>query len=215
MKQRLPQRDAERELITRRRDHLRGVLLGRHVRRRAGERAILCDDVVGEAEVGDRDASAAIDQHVTRLEVAMDEPDGVGGFESASGCDEPPQDLRHGRIRSEGLAERDAVDELHRQIHATVDVAGVVDGDHVWIGEPRQRLCLLNELCAVAEMLVVEDLERDVAIELAVVRGVYGAHAAPPDHRQDAIATDRVTDDESARRSLQLAHVDGRVARRI
>ncbi len=42
----------------------------------------------GEPEVGDADATVAIDEHVVELEVAMDEAGGVRGCETATGLRE-------------------------------------------------------------------------------------------------------------------------------
>src|SRR5437773_3045582 len=62
-----------------------GTLLGRHVRRSAGHlAAVSFISKRGEAEVGDARGPAAIDHHVGRLQIAMDDSQAVGSGESGA-----------------------------------------------------------------------------------------------------------------------------------
>jgi hypothetical protein len=113
----LVQRDAERELIGARVDRQAEVLLGRHVARRAHDRAgpgqghvqleVLPPDRAGradpprlvvdggdQAEVGDPDPAIVADQHVVGLEVAVDQAGVVRGLQPSPG---PPYIARIAR----------------------------------------------------------------------------------------------------------------------
>ena len=139
--QRLPQRDAERELIRPRIDLVPAMLLRRHVRRRAHRRPRGGQRLgeVGlvhhllptapkcrrrrrrrpgdrhEPEVGHHHATVAAHEHVVRLEIAMHEPDAVGRDETLP---RRPIHLQHlgqpALTLSRPHPERPPVDELHR-----------------------------------------------------------------------------------------------------
>ena len=97
-----------------------------------------------EAEVGDARAAVAADQHVVRLEVAMDEPGFVRGGEPARGVDE---DARASRATARGVAASHSrsvrpVDVLHRDQTLAAEPTDIVDRDHVRMREARHRLRL-------------------------------------------------------------------------
>ena len=72
-----------------------------------------------------------------------------------------------------------------------VGLAAVVDRDDVLVLQPRRRRGLaaeaLDELLVAGEA-VVQELQRDLALELQVVRAVHLRHAAGPDVLEDLVA---------------------------
>ena len=88
------------------------------------------------------------------------------------------------------------LDELHRDEDLVVERADVVDDDDVRVRQPRDRLRLaqrplppLGQRDAVAG-LDPQELDRDLAIELRIVRRVDLAHPAAPDQPQHDVAAD-------------------------
>ena len=100
----------------------------------------------GEAEVHHAHRSVAPDHHVLGLEVAVHEPGRVRGREPRARRDEHVADLRARprRCRQPGR-QRLAVDELHREEDAVLDLARVVDRDHVRVRQARDRLRLAQQ----------------------------------------------------------------------
>jgi hypothetical protein len=217
--QRFPQRDAEAEGVGGRRHRPAEELLGRHVRRGpdhvaardrhlqaaaaavgeplAGPGGEIADP--GQPEVGDPHrllgaARAALDQHVARLEVAVDQAGGVGGGEAAPGGDEQRQHLAPVvAAPRQHLAEGVAVDQLHDQVQIAVVDPDVVDRDHVGMGQPGQRLGLAPQPLlepAAARRALAQHLDRDRAIELGIDGGVDHAHPAGADPAHDPVAPD-------------------------
>ena len=71
------------------------------------------------------------------------------GGEPAAGGDERVDDLAdRARLAGEPLGERLAVDQLHRDVVATVRGADLVDGDDVRVREPRHRARLAQQALA-------------------------------------------------------------------
>jgi hypothetical protein len=95
-----------------------------------------------------------------------------------------------------------AVYEPHREIDVAVDVAGVVDRNHIRVFQRHDELGLAGE--ALAETLVErksgrDELDRDRPLQAKVVRPVHDTHPAAADQLLDPVT-------EEVR-----ADVDGRV----
>ena len=224
--ERLVERDAEAELIGARVDVGAGELLGRHVARRAehgargGQRGVERGRHRGrgaprglvvereqrprEPEIGDADAAVAADQHVVGLEVAVEQAHAVGGDQAARRLQEHVHDLAPGpRVALEPAGQGVALDELHRDVQiAVVGGADVVDADHVGVGQLGDRLGLaaqplLGVLGGELEPRA-QQLERDLAIELGIVRGEHHAHAAGPERGQHEVAPHPVAHGQDA-----------------
>jgi hypothetical protein len=211
--------DAEREFVGAGVGGAAEVLLGGHVQRGAHDRAgggealeqlaravqfaaVLGDmfDRVGDAgqtEVHHADPARAVDEHVLGLEVAVDEADLVGGLQPAPGLQEgrqdaPPVALLGGEPGLEG----GALDELEREEHLALVGAGLEDLQHVGVGDLRHRLGLAQQ-AAVADGLAagrgevaVQQLDRDLAVEVHVVGGIDHAHAAGAERLEHLVAAD-------------------------
>jgi hypothetical protein len=166
--ERFVERDAESELVRARVGSAAIELLWRHVRGRADHRpsarepafwirmAIRRWGGVGRlvrklhgqrhAEVHDEDAAVFAQQHVLRLEVAVDEPGRVCGRQPSSGLDQHPYDLGPPpRSLTAPGAEGVALHQLHGHEHAVADRAHVEHRDHVRVREACKCLGLAEE----------------------------------------------------------------------
>ena len=186
--QQLPEHDPQRVDVGRRRDLLAAGLLGREVLGGAEHRARLRDAVLHvqrarNAEVGDLDLALAAEEDVLRLDVAMDEPTVVRKCEPVG---DPERELERPPHRQFPGAQHEllevlAVDVLEDDVLPSVVVPAVDDGDDVRVREPRDRARLAAEALEVFRILgvvLVEDLDRDAPIELAVVRAKDARHPA-------------------------------------
>ena len=172
--------------------------LARRPRRRrvsAPQLVVAAARLAREAEVDDARPAVLAEQHVVGLEVAVHEPGRVRGGQPAPGRDEHVEHLApRPRLVGEPALERSARDELHREEHLVVEHADVVDGDDVGVREPRHRLRLAQQAraapCPSRPVPGLEQLERDLAIELGIVRAVDDAHRAGADAFDDDVTAD-------------------------
>ena len=120
-----------------------GGLLGRHVGRRADGRAKRRERFafaaiargtqgLGDAEVG-HDCGASREEHVVRLDVAMDDATLVGVLERARDVAEDANGVgdRERRLLRKAKSKRLALHERHRVVRQAVDVTGGEHGDDV------------------------------------------------------------------------------------
>jgi hypothetical protein len=162
---------AERELVRARVDHHPAQLLGRHVRRRAHDRAHLRlgqrhrrappDQRVVElempggarvarrarqAEVSDARAPLFVDEDVLGLQVAVQDALRVRRREASAGLDRDRQRLvRRASLRRPPRAERRALHVFHRDEHVVLERPHVEDGDDVRVRELRHDLRLAQQ----------------------------------------------------------------------
>ncbi|MCY1011626.1 hypothetical protein OV079_39910 [Nannocystis pusilla] len=211
--ERLPQGHAVAELIAARVGRRAEELLGRHVRGRADEAAVLGEQQAGHAHVAERvelglaidrrrqaeveHARAAVlaDDDVVGLDVAVDHAARVGRLQARADLHEhrqhrPPVARRVGQPLAQGAA----VDQLHGDVDPALDRTDLVDLNHVRVRQPGERLGLALEAggaeLVLAGVLVAEDLDRQAAVELGVVRGVDDPHRACAELPQDDEAAD-------------------------
>jgi hypothetical protein len=138
------------------------------------------------------------DEHVVRFEVAMHEPDRMRRREPRTRRAHHREDLApRAHTRLAPLAQRHALDELHRDEDAIAERADIVHRDHVRMGQPRHRLRLSQQPGLAARRRRpraarsgLEQLERDPTIELGIVGRIDDAHATLPDHIDDDVAAD-------------------------
>ena len=138
-----------------------------------------------------------VDQHVARLDVAVDETSCVRGVERRGNlCDQRDRPRRlEAAVAAEHRAEVAALDEAHGDVDVPVGLAGRVDRDHVRMVEARGQLRLAQD--ALARGLVVhepgrEHLQRDGTCQVAVDRAEDLAHATAPDQALERVAGDLV-----------------------
>ena len=188
--ERLVRDDAQRVDVGRRGRRVPARLLRREVLHRAhhlagrGQRNLVGDP--GDAEVGDLDPAIRRDQQVAGFDVAVHEARGVGGVQRVGGLRD---DVEHAVGREHALALEDGRQrltghEFHDQEGAAVFFAVVEDvGDALVVdqcGVPRLGAEPLEEP-RVAQVLVLQDLDRDGATDDEVGRLPDLAHAADGD----------------------------------
>ena len=91
------------------------------------------------------------------------------------------------------LVERDAVEQLHRDIGKAVGLADIVDGDDIGVGERAGRPGLAQEAADKAEILAefgLQDLDREDAVDAGIVGAIDVRHRAFADAPFDHIAAD-------------------------
>ena len=114
-------------------------------------------------------------------------------------------DSRADRERAAGedqLLEAAPLDHLHGDVVGALSLAAVVDGDDVRVGEPRGRLRLAPE--ALDEEIVlcvalVQDLDRDPAPEVLVLRQIDVCHPSGAELSEDPVAAVEERVDEGVR----------------
>ena len=136
---------------------------------------------LGDAEVGHHRA-AGREQHVVGLDVAVDEPAGVGVRERARHLAEQAHRVgdRQRAALLEPPAQRFALDERHGEVREAGDLAGREERHDVRVLEAGgEEDLLLEALGAHARgELGGEELDDDAAAEAAVAGEVDAAHAA-------------------------------------
>ena len=171
-------------------------LLGREVVERSreppGRSRAAVDELRRQAEVAQVAVVGRVDEDVSRLHVAMDEPALVRSVEGVCDlADEPDRALPRKRPVVDQAPEVGSGDEPGREEELPVRLsrrvdrkdAGVVDGG----GDPRFAQEALAE-GVVAGELGCDQLQRDRTLERELGRAVHDAHPTPADDALDSIA---------------------------
>ncbi len=136
-----------------------------------------------------------VDDHVLRLQVAVDDPARVRVVDGVRHLREEREEPAHGLRRVvEERAERRPLREVHGDVGAALVLAEVVDADDRGVVELGGGLGLAEEAPArhvVLEVPREEDLERERPVELGVARAVDDAHAAARDLLEEHVAPER------------------------
>jgi len=132
------------------------------------------------------------DEHVVRLEVAMDDPKRMGRRERACALGEDAEHLRVGaRLRRcEPRAKRLSLNELHRDERRSVggEPAGIEDGHGVRMAELRHRARLAKQSLLFDPEPFAKDLQRDGAIERRIVCMMHDPHRARAEDAKELVA---------------------------
>jgi hypothetical protein len=146
-------------------------------------------DLLGESEVEDLHVAGPRDEHVLRLQVAVDDALLVGGGEAGRDLERVADRLvLRKRAAAQAPAQRVALEELGDGVDASVLAAEVVDREDVRMREGRdgERLALeARQRLGVVRHLRGENLDRDVALQLGIPRSVDLAHPARAERRDD------------------------------
>ena len=129
--------------------------------------------------------SVVVDDHVVRLEVAVDDAAAVGEPRRLEDLDRDVDraDRVERRLLADQLLERAAREVLHRDVVGAVVGAAVVDADDVRVLQAGGGLRLAAEALDEAGVLgepAVQQLQRDLAPELLVLGQEHVGHAAAP-----------------------------------
>ena len=208
----LEQHEAERIDVAALCDLAPGQLLRRHVRRCARADVVHVAGNRREAEIGEPDVTLAIDHHVGRLQVTVQDAAFVRSRHPRADL---PGDLDRLFLREAPDAAQQrrqilAVHVLHRQKRAAAGVADVVGAADVAMGDRARDADFVVELRkarGIVNEMIGEKLERDCLSELEVVGPVDLAHAAAPQERDNAEAA-------GEDRTRRKASPDGGAARR-
>ena len=146
-----------------------------------------------DAEVRDLDAALVVDEHVVRLDVAVDDPVPVRVPERREHLADVRD--RHGdgarAAGDEELLQRPSLDVLHDDVVRAVGLAAIEDRDDVRVREAGRVRCLapeaLDEL-RVVRVALVEHLDRDLATELLILGEPDVGHAAAPELALEPVA---------------------------
>ena len=115
-----------------------------------------------QTEVAEVGVIGVADEHVLRLDVAVDESGGVRGVERVGDLAEERQRPRaRQRPLADQLGERRPAHELHREVQPVLGLARLVHGDHVRVLERRLQPALAPE--ALDELGVRAELARRAA----------------------------------------------------
>ena len=172
-------------------------LLRRHVvggpEHTAGGREALRLERARDAEVRDLRAPVGVDQHVLRLDVAVDQEARVRGLERPPDLDRVGHRLRHRQAAEppDALLQRLALDVLEDDVGRALVLAGVDHRHDVRVVQLRDRARLAPEalqLVGVVRDVAVHELDRDPALECRVERPVDARHAARADLLVQAVA---------------------------
>jgi hypothetical protein len=186
------QDDSERVDIGRGRDFFTLRLLRRHVRGSSHQRARIREGVraghARNAEIGDLRAALLVEDDVRRLQVAVDQAPVVGlGEPSRDLCRDP---LALGVVQrppgSEPVFQRAAGKMLEDHVRPAVRPPIVEKPADVRMGERCDRLGLALEALGVG--VRSEQLQRNLSVELCVVRQPHLRHAARAELPLEAVS---------------------------
>src|SRR5688572_11165418 len=203
-------------------DVLPANLLGTHVGRRAEDQAGLAQQGavrpalqrLRQAEVEDLDAALRRDSDVRRLEIAVDDPRLVRGFEAGRDLAADVERLvdRRGTARH-ALGQVLARHELEREIQRVAVSVETVDLPDVRMIERSEDLGLALEPAQavhVGSEGIGQELEGDFALEARVPRAVDHAHATGTDPVEDLVRTQTDVGSERHRAGTAASGLESR-----
>jgi hypothetical protein len=151
---------------------------------------------LGEPEVQDLRVAPRRDEDVRRLDVPVDEAAGMRRIEGVGDLGRPGDELvRRDRPAVDPLLERGSFEKLHHDERPTLVIADVEDAADVRVAERGGGAGL-----TLLQVLLGQELERDLASEPCVLGLVHDAHASAAQPAEDAVVRDRFSDHLSRRR---------------
>ena len=212
--QHLIHHDAERINVAAIVDHRALGLLRRDIMHRAErlarERVLRCADP-GDAEVRDLDAAVLEDQNVVRLDVAMDDAASVRVLKRLGDLHRKMQRLApiERPLALHILLEGNALDQFHDDVIHTAGAGDVVHADDVGMRKHRNGLRFRLEPTAellIARKLLLEDLDRDKAVQAVIQRLIDLRHATGADVFENLIPVVQQSSDVAIHRKLLSAN---------
>ncbi len=144
-----------------------------------------------QTEIQNLRMAIARDHDVVGLQIAVDDPGSMSFCQSFGRVLQKSQKLSQFRMFTMNLlAQRLAIDELHRDEVRAIGFTNLVDVRDVRMIEGRGRLCLANEAFhpfAIRGNLGRQKLQRNFTIEFCVLRQINLTHSARTDFGKDAI----------------------------
>jgi hypothetical protein len=174
--------DPERVDVGRRRHLFALRLLGRHVRGRSHQGARIGERIgaghAGDTEVGDLGATLLVEDDVRRLQVTMDQAPVMRVCKAGSDLSRDPLALRviQRLPPGEPVFQRAPGEVLEDHVPPSVRPSVVEESADVRVGERCDRLGLALEALGVG--VCPEQLQRDLPVELGVVRQPHLPHSA-------------------------------------
>jgi hypothetical protein len=167
---------------------------------RRGQAELRSAHLLCETKVEHLDVPFGGHDHVRALQVPMDHAACVRVDERFGDLSAVTEDVVQRQALSvHEFAEGPAFDELHRDVGLPVRLADVVDGADRGVVQGGCGPSLAHESSArhgILEGRGRQELERHVSIEMLVMRAIHLAHAARPEHRENAIVAELPTDHE-------------------
>jgi hypothetical protein len=147
----------------------------------------------GKSEIGDARTATAVDHHVGRLQIAMQDALLVGGRQTGADAarDLDCFVLRQTPDSPEQRGQVLSVDVLHGKVGVAVQLADVVDPANVGMGDLERDADLVQEALVavrVPRQRPGQELQRHGLAQFEVVRAVDLAHPAAPEQADDAVA---------------------------
>ena len=171
-------------------------LLRAHVARRANGKSGLGElraviQGLGDAKVRQHRRAIRAEQNVRRLHIAVYQALGVGITQRRGDLADIRQPLLRRQARGDALLERAIGQVFHGHVVQLTDIADVMDGHGVRVGQARQGLAFAQEALAetrVGRQRRRHDLQRHLALQGTLGRQVHAGHGANADFAFDVVA---------------------------
>ncbi len=163
--------------------------------------SLLTEEQTGDPQIRDSNAEVFSEQEVARLQITVHRVGGVNRGDPAAGLVEDLegelQIRREGQVApAEPIVDRLPADELRHEVGDPLVLAEGVNREHIGVIHARHCARLGEEALAkaVAEELGPNELDRDVSLELLVVRAQDDSHPPAPERFDDPV---RAADESS------------------
>ena len=142
-------------------------------------------DHFGDSEVGDFDPALGVHQNIFRFDIPVQDTLVVNILQCVANLGDDRQGLLGRKLTClHGLAEIDAIHELHHQKEKRSGLAKVMDGDDVRVVQLGEQSALAGDPFGkgrIGGQFFGEDLKGDIAFEFGLSDTVDEAHSASAD----------------------------------